>query len=46
MATAGPEGLLTLTGSVATQALRQEVELSCWTVLGVRSLHDDLVVGR
>lgn len=45
-ATAGPEGLVTLTGSVATQALRSEVELSCWTVPGVLSLHDDLVVGR
>jgi osmotically-inducible protein OsmY len=46
VATAGPEGLLTLTGSVATQGLRREVELTCWTVPGVRNLHDDLVVGR
>lgn len=45
-ATAGPEGLLTLTGRVATQALRREVELGCWTVRGVWSLHDHLVVGR
>lgn len=45
-ATAGPQGLLTLTGSVATQARRREVELACWTVPGVWSLHDDLVVGR
>lgn len=46
VATAGPQGLLTLTGSVATQELRREVELACWTVPGVWSLHDDLVVGR
>jgi osmotically-inducible protein OsmY len=46
LATAGPEGLVTLTGTVATQALRREVELACWTVPGVRSLRDDLVVGR
>lgn len=45
-ATAGPEGLVTLTGRVATQALRREVELACWTVPGVWSLHDDLVVGH
>ncbi len=45
-ATAGPEGLLTLTGAVATQALRKEVELTCWTFSGVRTLHDELVVGR
>jgi osmotically-inducible protein OsmY len=45
-ATAGAEGLLTLTGTVATQALRREVELGCWTVPGVWTLHDDLVVGR
>ncbi len=45
-ATAGPEGLVTLTGTVATQELRREVELSCWTVLGVFSLHDHLIVGR
>lgn len=45
-ATAGPEGLLTLTGAVATQALRKEVELTCWTLVGVRTLHDELVVGR
>ena len=43
---AGPDGLVTLTGSVPTQDLRREVELSCWTVPGVRSLHDDLHVGR
>jgi osmotically-inducible protein OsmY len=46
IATAGPEGLLTLTGRVATQALRREIELACWTVPGVWTLHDDLVVGR
>jgi osmotically-inducible protein OsmY len=45
-AAAGPQGVLTLTGSVATQALRREVELACWTVPGVWSLHDELVVGR
>ncbi|MCW2717905.1 BON domain-containing protein [Pseudonocardia sp.] len=45
-ATAGPEGLLTLTGTVATQALRKEVELTCWTLPGVWTLHDELVVGR
>jgi osmotically-inducible protein OsmY len=44
--TAGPDGLVTLTGAVATQSLRREVELSCWTVSGVRSLHDNLIVGR
>jgi osmotically-inducible protein OsmY len=46
VATAGPQGRLTLTGSVATQGLRREVELTCWTVPGVWELHDDLVVGR
>jgi osmotically-inducible protein OsmY len=45
-AIAGPEGLLTLTGTVANQALRREVELACWTVEGVWTLHDHLVVGR
>ena len=45
-AVAGPEGLVTLTGTVSTQVLRREVELSCWTVPGVLSLHDHLVVGR
>ena len=45
-AAAGPEGLVTLTGTVPTQVLRREVELSCWTVPGVLSLHDHLVVGR
>ena len=44
--TAGPDGLVTLTGTVPTQSLRREVELACWTVSGVRSLHDNLVVGR
>ncbi len=44
--TAGPDGLVTLTGTVATQSLRQEVELSCWTVPGVGSLHDNLIVGH
>jgi hypothetical protein len=44
--TAGADGLVTLTGAVPTQALRREVELSCWTVPGVRTLHDDLAVGR
>ena len=43
---AGPDGLVTLTGAVSTQSLRREVELTCWTVSGVRSLHDNLVVGR
>ena len=43
---AGPDGLVTLTGSVPTQDLRREVELSCWTVPGVRSLHDNLIVGH
>ena len=45
-ATAGPDGLVTLTGTVPTQSLRREVELSCWTVPGVRSLHDNLIVGH
>jgi osmotically-inducible protein OsmY len=45
-ATAGPDGLVTLTGTVPTHSLRQEVELSCWTVPGVHSLHDDLIVGH
>ena len=44
--TAGADGLVTLTGAVPTQDLRREVELSCWTVPGVRTLHDDLAVGR
>jgi osmotically-inducible protein OsmY len=44
--TVGPDGLVTLTGTVPTQSLRREIELSCWTVSGVRSLHDDLIVGR
>jgi osmotically-inducible protein OsmY len=44
--TAGPDGLVTLTGAVSTQSLRREVELACWTVSGVRSLHDNLIVGR
>lgn len=44
--TAGAEGLVTLTGTVPTQDLRREVELSCWTVPGVWTLHDHLVVGR
>ena len=44
--TAGADGLVTLTGAVPTQALRREVELSCWTVPGVWTLHDDLAVGR
>ena len=44
--TAGADGLVTLTGAVSTQALRREVELSCWTVPGVWTLHDDLAVGR
>ena len=43
---AGPDGLVTLTGSVSTQDQRREVELACWTVPGVRTLHDNLVVGR
>ena len=45
-ATAGPEGLVTLTGSVGTQSLRRQVEMTCWTVPGVRALHDRMVVGR
>jgi len=44
--TAGPDGLVTLTGTVATQSLRREVELTCWTVSGVRTLHDNLIVGH
>lgn len=44
--TAGPQGLVTLTGTVATQQLRREVELTCWTVPAVWTLHDRLVVGR
>lgn len=44
--TAGAEGLVTLTGTVPTQALRREIELSCWMVSGVWTLHDQLVVGR
>jgi osmotically-inducible protein OsmY len=44
--TAGPQGLVTLTGTVATQALRREVELTCWGVPAVWTLHDRLVVGR
>jgi osmotically-inducible protein OsmY len=44
--TAGSQGLVTLTGTVATQALRREVELTCWTVPAVWTLHDRLVVGR
>ena len=45
-ATVGPDGLVTLTGTVPTQSLRREVELSCWNVPGVRTLHNDLVAGR
>jgi osmotically-inducible protein OsmY len=45
-ASADAEGLVTLTGRVSTQALRAEVELTCWTVFGVRGLHDELIVGR
>jgi osmotically-inducible protein OsmY len=44
--TAEPDGVVTLTGAVATHSLRREVELTCWTVSGVRSLHDKLIVGR
>ena len=44
--TVGPDGLVTLTGAVSTQSLRREVELTCWTVSGVRSLHDHLIVGH
>lgn len=44
--TAGLEGVVTLTGTVATQALRREVELTCWTLPAVWTLHDRLVVGR
>lgn len=45
-ASAAADGLVTLTGAVATRALRREVELACWTVPGVWTLHDDLQVGR
>jgi osmotically-inducible protein OsmY len=45
-ATVGPDGLVALTGTVPTQSLRREVELSCWTVSGVHSLHDNLIVGH
>ena len=41
--TVGPDGLVTLTGTVPTQSPRREIELSCWTVSGVRSLHDALM---
>ncbi|MFC4943214.1 BON domain-containing protein [Pseudonocardia sp. GCM10023141] len=44
--TVADEGLVTLTGSVPTQALRREVETICWTVAGVHSLHDEMHVGR
>jgi osmotically-inducible protein OsmY len=43
---ADPDGLVTLTGTVPTQSLRREVETSCWTVPGVRELHDNLIVGH
>ena len=45
-ATAGPDGLVTLTGTVPTQSLGRELELSCWTVPGVHSLHENLIVGH
>ena len=45
-ATVGPDGLVTLTGTVPTQSLGREVELSCWTVPGVRTLHNNLIAGR
>ena len=45
-ATVGPDGLVTLTGTVPTQSLRGEVELFCWTVPGVHSLHDEMRIGR
>jgi osmotically-inducible protein OsmY len=45
-ATVGTDGLVTLTATVPTQSLRREVELSCWTVPGVLTLHNDLVAGR
>jgi len=45
-ATVENDGLVTLTGTVPTQSLRREVELSCWTVPGVRSLRDNLIVGH
>lgn len=44
--TAGALGLVTLTGAVATRELQREVELSCWTVPGIWTLHDELGVGR
>jgi hypothetical protein len=44
--TAGPAGLVTLTGTVSTQSLRREVELALLDESGVRSLHDNLIVGR
>ena len=37
---------MTLTGTVTTQELRREVELTCWTVPAVWTLPDRLVVGR
>lgn len=43
---AGALGLVTLTGGVATRELQREVELACWTVPGVWTLHDELAVGR
>ena len=45
-ATAGPDGLVTLTGTVPTQSLGRELEPSCWTVPGVHSLHENLIVGH
>jgi osmotically-inducible protein OsmY len=45
-ATAGPDGLVALTGTVPTQSLGRELELSCWTVPGVHSLHENLIVGH
>ena len=45
-ATAGRAGLVTLTGSVGTQSLRRQVEMTCWTVPGVWELRNRMVVGR
>jgi osmotically-inducible protein OsmY len=45
-ATVADEGLLVLTGTVPSQALRREVETTCWTVPGVRALHDEMHVGH
>ena len=44
--TAGPDGLVTLTGSVPTQDLRREVELACWTLSRGQKSARQLLVGH